>query len=95
MSKKRESVRGKGMDIPPTPGKGMAVFTRAEVAPKKEKGDSRTIETKKSRIIYEQANYQILPEQALKIRKYAVDHNMKVSALVRVILQDWLKKEGL
>jgi hypothetical protein len=87
MSKKRESVHGKG--------KGIAVFTAAPTDEKEEKKTSRDIEPKKSRIIYEQANYQLYPEQAQKIREYAVKHKMKVSEVVRQALEEFFKKAGV
>ena len=87
MSKKRESVHGKG--------KGIAVFTAAPTDEKLEKKTSRDIEPKKSRIIYEQANYQLYPEQAQKIRLYAAQHKMKVSEVVRQALEEFFKKAGI
>jgi hypothetical protein len=85
MSKKRESVRGKGH--------GLGLITKASSKPKEE--DSRNIETKKNRTLYEQGNFQLFPEQNKKIRVYAAQNKMKVSEVVRRALDAFFEKEGL
>ena len=94
MSKKRDSLRGKGADIAPA-AKGTALFTKAKTKEKEEDKISRDIEPKKSRTIYEQANYQLFPEQAKKIRIYAAQNKMKVSEVVRKALQEFIDKQGI
>lgn len=86
MSKKRESVRGKG--------KGLGLITKAPTKPKKEE-ESRNIENKKTRNIYEQGNFQLFPEQNRKIRVYAAQNKLKVSEVVRRALDEFFEKEGL
>ena len=86
MSKKRESVRGKGQ--------GLGLITKASSKPKKE-DDSRNIETKKIRNLYEQGNFQLFPEQNQKIRIYAAQNKMKVSEVVRRALDEFFEKEGI
>ena len=86
MSKKRESVRGKGH--------GLGLITKASSKPKTEE-DSRNIETKKNRNLYEQGNFQLFPEQNKKIRVYAAQNKMKVSEVVRRALDAFFEKEGL
>ena len=86
MRKKRESVRGKG--------KGLGLITKASTKPKKE-DDSRNIESKKPRNIYEQGNFQLFPEQNRKIRVYAAQNKLKVSEVVRRALDEFFEKVGL
>ena len=86
MSKKRESLRGKG--------KGLGIITKAPTKPTTE-DDSRNIETKKPRNIYEQGNFQLFPEQNRKIRVYAAQNKLKVSEVVRKALDEFFEKEGL
>ena len=54
---------------------------------------SRKEEIKKSRNldIYEKVNFQITPDQALKIRRYAVNHKKKISEIVREALDKFFK----
>jgi len=87
MSKKRESVRGKG--------KGLGLITKAATKPKKEDKESRNLESKKNRNIYEQGNFQLFPEQNRKIRVYAAQNKMKISEVVRRALDEFFEKEGV
>ena len=86
MSKKRVSVRGKG--------EGLGLITKASARPENY-SEHRNIESKKSRKIYEQGNFQLLPEQNRKIRIYAAQKGMKISEVVRRALDEFFKRESL
>lgn len=84
MNKKRVSVRDKGLEL----------LTKAPTKPGREE-HSREIETKKSRTLYQQGNFQLFPEQTKKIRLYAAQNNMKVSEVVRHALDEFFEDKGL
>jgi hypothetical protein len=70
--------------------KGLQLLTKAPTKPKAGE-ESRNLETKKSREIYQQGNFQIFPEQAKQIRLYAAKNNMKISEVVRLALEGFFK----
>jgi len=82
MSKKRVSVRNKGLQL----------LTKAPAEPKPDQ-ESKNLETKKSRTLYQQGNFQLFPEQVKKIRLYAAEHNMKLSEVVRRALEHFFEKK--
>jgi len=88
MSKKRESLRGRG--------RGLGLLTKAPTQPKpgeKDEPESRNIEIKKPRIVYEQGNFQLLPGQNKKIRVYAAQNKMRVSEVVRLALEEFFRNK--
>ena len=84
MSKKRVSVRNKGLQL----------LTKAPTKPKPDE-DSKNLETKKSRKIYQQGNFQLYPEQNKQIRLYAAQNNMKISEVVRLALEEFFKDKDV
>ena len=74
-------------------GKGLGLITKASTKPKKE--ESRNLETKKDRKLYDQGNIQLFPEQNRKIRVYAAQNGIKISEVVRRALDEFFSKEGV
>jgi len=72
------------------------LLTKAPTLPKpgdKDEAESINLERKKSRIIYEQGNFQLLPGQNKKIRVYAAQNKMKVSEVVRQALDEFFRNK--
>ena len=88
MSKKRVSIRDR------MERKGLQMLSKAPTKPDRKEAP-REIETKKSRNLYQQANFQLYPEQAKKIRIYAAQNNMKISEVVRQALDEFFESKGL
>ena len=83
MSKKRVSVRDKGL----------ALLTKAPTRPKPGE-ESKNLETKESRKIYQQGNFQLFPEQMKQLRLYAAQNGMKISEVVRQALVEFFVTKG-
>ena len=83
MSKKRASLRNKGLQL----------LTKAPTKPKPD-DESKNLETKKSRKIYQQGNFQLFPEHTKKIRLYAAKNSMKISEVVRAALDEFFDKHA-
>ena len=83
MNKKRVSVGAKGLQL----------LTKAPTKPKPDE-KSKNLETKKSRKIYQQGNFQLFPEHTKRIRLYAAQNNMKISEVVRAALDEFFEKHG-